>query len=120
MSAVDQEKWSDLIFSLPKNSVLLASPYPIHRIWEVNQPDYEGLEEVSLSAGGVKIFLWRQGYEMRLELPHDEEWELLQAFAAQESFGDICGRLITQSPPLDVPSLLPLFVQRGWIAGFSL
>ncbi len=120
LGAVDQEKWSDLIFSLPKNSVLLASPYPIHRIWEVNQPDYEGPEEVSLSAGGVKIFLWRQGYEMRLELPHDEEWELLQAFAALESFGNICQNLITQSPPLDVPSLLPLFVQRGWIAGFSL
>ncbi len=119
LSAVNQGKWNDLIFSLPKNSVLLASPYPIHRIWEMNQPNYEGTEEVSLSEGGVKIFLWRKGYEMRLELPNDEEWELLQAFAAQESFGDICYNLITQSSPIDVPSLLPIFVQRGWLSGFS-
>ncbi|MGK7876052.1 MAG: putative DNA-binding domain-containing protein [Xenococcaceae cyanobacterium] len=120
LSEVPQEKWGELIFHLPKNSVLLESPYPIHRIWQVNQSDYEGQDQVSLNEGGIKIFLWRQGYDMRIDLPTDAEWQLLKAFQAENLFEIVCEDLAADEPAIDVASLLPLFVQRGWVAGFSL
>lgn len=116
LSAIPQEQWGELIFHLPRNGVFIESPYPIHRIWEVNQPDYEGEGQVSLDAGGVKIFLWRQGYDMRLELPNEDQWQLLRAFQLKLPFVVACERL----SGIDVAALLPQFVQQGWIAGFSL
>ena len=118
LGEIPQEKWGELIFYLPKNSVLLKSVYPIHRIWEINQPDYQGDEIVSLDEGGVKIFLWRQGYDMRIDLPNDEEWELLTAFQGNYPFEIICEKLVDVEPQVDVGVLLPLFVQRGWITDF--
>lgn len=116
LAEVPEEKWGDLIFYLPKNSVMLESAYPIHRIWEVNQEDYQGDRRVSLDEGGVKIFLWRKGYDMRIDLPSKPEWELLKAFQNNDTFEAICEKL---AGTVDVSSWLPVFVQRGWIADFS-
>ena len=116
LGEVPQENWGDLIFYLPKNGVLLESAYPIHRIWEVNQPEYQGDRVVSLEEGGIKLFLWRKGYNMRIDLPNDSEWKLLKAFQGNDSFEAICEKL---DGVVDVGSLLPLFVQRGWIADFD-
>ena len=117
LGEIPQEKWGELILYLPKNSVLLESAYPIHRIWQVNQPDYHGDDLVSLEEGGIKIFLWRKDYDMHMDLPTEQEWELLKAFQGKERFELVCEKLADR---LDVGSLLPLFVQRGWIADFSL
>ena len=118
LGKIPQERWGELIFYLPKNSVLLESVYPIHRIWQVNQSDYQGDEIVSLYEGGVKIFLWRQGYDMRIDLPNDSEWELLKVFQENYPFEIICEKLVDVEPQVDVGSLLPVFVQRGWIDDF--
>lgn len=120
LGEVPQEKWGELIFLLPENSVLLESTYPIHRIWEINQPEYVGDEVVNLAEGGVKIFLWRQDYDMRIDLPSDAEWELLKAFKERNKFEVICENLAAIEPSIDVGSLLPVFVQRGWIVSFAL
>ncbi len=111
LAEIDQDKWGNLVFQLPKASILLESPYPIHRIWQINQPDYEGDDQVSLDEGAIKIFMWRQGYDMRLDLPTDEEWQLLKAFSSGQKFERVCEKV-------DVSALLTPFVQRGWIAGF--
>ncbi|MEB3340826.1 DNA-binding domain-containing protein [Okeania sp.] len=120
LGEIPQEKWGELIFYLPKNSVLLESIYPIHRIWQVNQSDYQGDEVVSLDEGGVKIFLWRQGYDMRIDLPKDDEWELLTVFQGNYPVEIICEKLVDVESEVDVGLLLPLFVQRGWITNFSI
>ncbi|MBC6481109.1 MAG: putative DNA-binding domain-containing protein [Hormoscilla sp. GM7CHS1pb] len=117
LGEVPQEKWGELIFYLPKNGVLIESDYPIHRIWEVNQSDYQGDEVVNLESGGIKIFLWRKDYDMRIDLPNDREWELLKAFQTHYAFEVVCEKL---AGIVDVGSLLPLFVQRGWIDDFRL
>lgn len=119
LANIPQTKWGELIFYLPKASVLLESIYPIHRIWQVNQPDYEGDESVNLEEGGIKIFLQRQDYEMRLDLPTEPEWQLLKAFQSQHPFALICEDLDNQEPAPNISTLLPQFVQRGWITDFG-
>ncbi len=120
LGKIPQDNWGEIIFSLPENSVLINSIYPIHRIWQVNQPDYQGDETVSLNEGGSHIFLWRPGAEMRMELPSLEEWQLLQAFQTKTKLETICENLAALESPVDVGALLPLFVQRGWIVDFSM
>ncbi|MDY6994485.1 MAG: DNA-binding domain-containing protein [Pseudomonadota bacterium] len=119
LAEIPQEKWGKITFYLPQNSVLLHSAYPIHHIWQINQEDYIGDETVDLDEGEVNILLWRQGFEMRIDLPTPEEWQLLKAFETEERFEIICQALAATAPQLDVSVLLPLLVQRGWIADFA-
>ncbi len=119
LGQISPETWSQLVFGLPHNSRLLESPYPIHRIWQVNQSEYDGDAAVNLDEGGIRIFLWRNEYDMRLDFPTLEEWQVLQAFQYGERFGDICEELCDRDPAVDVVALLPRLVQRGWVAGFS-
>ncbi|MDM8560722.1 putative DNA-binding domain-containing protein [Candidatus Parabeggiatoa sp. HSG14] len=120
LGKISQTQWGDLIFHLPKTSILLESPYPIHKIWQINQSDYEGEEYVNLEEGEIKVFLWRQGYDMRIDLPTEEEWQLLKAFQAKKPFETICEDLaVGYEPAHGVSALLTQFVQRGWIVDFS-
>ena len=123
LNKVSPENWENLIFHLPVNSFFLESTYPIHRIWEVNQPDYQGEEEVSLEEGGIKIFLWRENYDIRMDFPNLQEWKLLNAFAQQQSLQTIVNKHCNMSNSeenIDLNNLLSLFIQRGWIVDFSL
>ncbi len=120
LGKVPQENWGEIIFSIPENSILIESIYPIHRIWEISQPDYEGDEGVNLDEGGIKIFLWRQDYDMRMDFPSDEEWYFLQALSKKVDFGEVCFELERDYPSINVGGLLPIFVQRGWIESFTI
>ncbi len=120
LGKIPQEQWGEIIFDLPQNSILLSSIYPIHRIWQVNQPDYQTDELVNLDEGGSHIFLWRDNYDMRMDLPTPAEWQLLQAFQTKNQLEIICENLATVEPCIDVAALLPRFVQRGWIVDFSI
>ena len=119
LGKVPQEDWPEVIFYLPQNSVLIESLYPIHRIWEISQPDYEGEDEVNLEEGEIKIFLWRQDYEMRMDFPTQEEWYLLQALRKKIEFSEVCQELERDYPSINVGVLLPIFVQRCWIESFK-
>ncbi len=55
---------------------------------------------------------------MRIDLPNAQEWELLKAFQGNYPLEIICEQLTDVEPQVDVGFLLPLFVQRGWIADF--
>ncbi|OQW93797.1 MAG: DUF2063 domain-containing protein [Beggiatoa sp. IS2] len=118
LAIISPTQWSEIIFRLPPTFALLESAYPIHRIWAVNQPDYQGEPLVHLEEGGVKMFLWRKEYAMRLEFVTEEEWLLLHQFQENKKFAMVCEELAHTD--LNIPVLLQQFVQRGWINGFSI
>ncbi len=113
LAKIPPEAWNKLIFNLPENHVLLESFYPINRIWEVNQPEYEGDDTIHLDNKKIYIFLRRKDYQISLELPNEKEWELLQLLAKSQPLETICDQLGNQI------ELLLEFVQKGWITGFQ-
>lgn len=50
---------------------LFASDWPVHRIWQVNQPGWTGDTTVDLGLGGVKLAVKRAGHRIEL-LPFEE------------------------------------------------
>lgn len=59
MAAVPPEHYAGLHFRLHPSCTLLVSDYPILRIWQVNQADYAGDQQVDLSEGSVRLALIR-------------------------------------------------------------
>lgn len=59
IESVPPEHYAGLHFSLHPSCTLLVSNYPILRIWQVNQADYAGDQQVDLSEGGVRLAVTR-------------------------------------------------------------
>lgn len=105
-----------LAFRLPGSAHLLASDYPVQRIWQVNQEDWSGDDAVDLDAGGARLIVWRRGHEMRIDEPDAAEWSLLAELAADRTLGEIAAAATVT----DLDAVLPRCVHNGWIAGFDL
>lgn len=105
-----------ITFRLPVSASLLASDYPVQRIWQVNQDDWSGDQAVDLDEGGARLIVWRRGHEMRIDEPDAAAWSLLNAIDAGHTLGEIGDMEGLEG--LDTE--LPHCVQNGWIAGFEL
>lgn len=108
----------EIIFSLPLDCVLLCSPYPIHRIWEVNQHDYSGDQTVVLTPDNYYYLIWRKGLQMRIDILEQPEWQILQWVHLGHQFGVICEKINELVPEIDIETLMPKLVSKGFLADF--
>lgn len=111
LAAVPAGDQPQLRFLLPPSATLLDSPWPVHRIWEVNQPDYRGDDQIHLDEGDIRLVIWRQGRQMRIDELDEREWWLLEQFQQGLTLGEL-------GAPADLPALLPHCVARGWLVAF--
>lgn len=116
LGQVSAEQQSDLVFKLPKSATLLQSDYPVDKIWQTNQDDADPDDVVDLNEGGVKLIVWRSGYDVHIDPVDESTWPLLVALNQQQPFADVCEKL----PDIGIDALFPQCVQKGWIASFSL
>ena|SRR3990167_8725614 len=117
---IPEEKQASVVLKLPDASRLLTSPYPIHRIWEINQDDDSGDQNIELSAA-VKLIIWRmQDATMRIDVLQEQQWKILQAIHRGNTLGEICEQFSQHKPPIDVGSLLSDIVQHGWLETFTI
>lgn len=105
---------SRIVFRLPASASLIASDYPVHRIWQVNQDDWDGDQHVDLDQGSVRLIVWRRDHDMRIDEVDERAWWLLSAIGEGMSFGEISASADAD----DLDSLLPGCVRQGWIGGF--
>ena len=120
LAKVTSDQQGRIRFRLAAATALLESNYPVHRIWQVNQSDFDGDGEVDLGEGGTRLLVWRRGYEMRIDPLDEETWPVLTSFWDGKDFATACRNLTDQAPDADMAAVLPLLVQRGWIASFTL
>ena len=104
-----------IVFRLPASACLLESAYPVHRIWQVNQQDWEGDPTADLAAGGCRLIVWRREYEMRIDELTAAEWRLLRALENGTPLAALADRAGIDG----IDTLLPACVGRGWIAGWE-
>ena len=115
LAAIAEADQRNVVFCLPVAAVLLQSAYPIDRIWQVNQEDYVGDASVDLNEGAVNLMLWRDNVTMHMDRLSGVEWLVLNAVDKQLPFGELCEILLAQESSIDMISLLPVLVQKGWV-----
>lgn len=120
LAEIDEARRGHILFRLAVSATLMASSYPVHRIWEVNQDGVKGDNSVDLDEGAVKLIVWRHALTMHIDPVDEPEWRLLTELAQGRPFGQICRRFSRVHPGADIGALLAGAVQRGWIASFDL
>jgi hypothetical protein len=120
LAQVPPDKYAELRFRLHPSVRLLASDYPVLRIWQVNQPDYTGDPAVDLAEGGVRIRVGRRQLTVELARLTPGEQALLGTLAAQCTFAEACEAALAAQPDLDITAALARQVQDMVLVDFYL
>jgi hypothetical protein len=107
---IAEDNYSQIMFHLPQHSTLLNSPYPIHRIWQVNQENFSEDMLVNLNQGESRLFILRQDRKVNIHSLNDAEWNLLSAITKKVPFATLCEQL----------AVLHNVIGKSWIERLSL
>jgi hypothetical protein len=106
LAVVPPERYGELRLALHPAASLVASPYPVLRIWQVNQPGYEGEPSVDLGEGGVELLITRRALDVVTEPLSPGEFALLAALHDGEPLGRALDRAIQRDAAFDLQASL--------------
>lgn len=110
----------NIIFMLPHRSSLLASPYPIHQIWNNNQLDSPNEEPIFLQSNQPFYFLvWRKA-DNHIDTLSQTEWQILTWIQEGLALQELIQKISVQFSSLTVEQILPEWIQKGWLVDFNI
>jgi hypothetical protein len=116
LKVVAPDRLPALRFTLEPSCRLVASRFPIRRIWQVNQPDHDGDERVSLEEGADTLLVRRDALGVSLERIGAGEYAWLSALAAAVPLGDAIEAAQAADATFDLGSALRSHIASGTIA----
>lgn len=120
LAAVPPQHLADLCFMLEPSARLLDSPYPVLRIWQVNQPGHDGEQAVDLGSGGDRLLLIRRGLAVEIEPLSGAGYSLLSACSAGLTLGAALERALALDPAFDLDAFLQRHMPAGTFSDFQL
>jgi hypothetical protein len=118
LGAVPAEQHAALRFVLHPSACLLASDFPVVRIFEINQEGYDGEPSVDLAEGGVRALVVRRGLTVYVEPLAAGEAGLLAALAGQQSLGAAVQAALAAQSDFDLTGTLAEHLRRGTLVDF--
>lgn len=100
-----------LVFAPCANGRIIASDYPIDKIWEVNQSGYAGDESVELAGDPCQLFIVSQQYQLHIQRLTAADVELMQTFDGEKNIADV----IDACPNLAFDKVFPKLLSLGFL-----
>jgi hypothetical protein len=117
LAAVAPEDLASVRFQLDPSCRLVASAFPILRIWQVNQPDHEGDDTVDLDAGADALLIRREDAGVSLAQLAPGEHAFVAAIAAGASLGAALEGAQAADAAFDLGAMLRKHIANGTIVG---
>lgn len=118
MRAVPEDALGELRFVLHPSAQFVVSPYPIFRIWQVNQPGDTGDDRVDLGEGGDALLVRRASDGVVIERLAAGEHAFLAALAGNRSLNEATERASGIDPSFDLAGALKRHVTAGSLVAF--
>jgi len=120
LRAVPPEDYPRLRLMLQPSTRLLASHYPVLRIWQVNQDDWAGEPAVDLAEGGVRLLILRQGVEVAFLPLGAGELAWLRGLARGMTLFEAQRLAVRREPDFDLGAALQRLLAQGAFSGWQL
>jgi hypothetical protein len=117
LATIPPERLPGLRFELNPAVRLVASRYPIVRIWEVNQPDFEGDQAVNLDQGGEEALVARRDYAIEVQRLAAGEFAMLAALGGGQALGEAFDQATAADAGFDLQAFLCRHVPAGMLTG---
>ncbi|HEX6137766.1 MAG TPA: DNA-binding domain-containing protein [Casimicrobiaceae bacterium] len=112
---VRPERLASLRLRLDPSCRLVASPYPILRIWQVNQPEHDGTDRVALDEGADALLVRRDAHGTSIERLPAGVHAWLAALACDATLGAAIDAAQLADPSFDLGTALREQVAAGTI-----
>ncbi|HKW93711.1 MAG TPA: DNA-binding domain-containing protein [Methylomirabilota bacterium] len=119
LQAVAPAHAGDLVLSLDPSCTLLASPWPIERIWRANQPEGGEPVTVDLRAGGAMLEVRRRGDDVVIRELEPATYAFRAALASGRRLGEAVEAALARDAAFDLPGALRALVQEGLVTGLG-
>lgn len=119
LASVPAERYGQLRFRLQPALGLVASPYPALRIWEVNQPGFDGDQTVDLGLGAQRTVIARCQRQVVVEAAAAGRFEFLRALSRGATLDQAAEAAAKAEPEYDLGPELQHLVARQFIGGFE-
>ena len=119
LAAVAPERLAGARLALAPSCRLIASRFPILRIWQSNQQGYAGEARVSLDEGGDALLVRREPTGVTIERLASAEYAWLAALASGTPLGAALEAAQATGAPFDLATPLRARIGDGTIAGVS-
>jgi hypothetical protein len=122
LAEVPEDRYLSLTFTLHPACRLLSSAYPVHRIWQFNQPDADGDQTIRLEEGGTRLLLHRENSSYAIAIvPLDPgEYALLAELARGGRLEVALGCACEVQADFDITATLQRHVASGTLADFAI
>jgi len=115
LSIVAPERLRQLRLALDASCRLVASAFPVLRIWRANQPDRSGDERIALDEGGVALLVRRDPQGVAMESLGAGERAWLDALARRATFAAAIDAALAAEPAFDLGATLRAHIAAGTI-----
>ncbi len=119
LAAVEPERQADLRFQWSPGLAVVASGYPIVRIWTIHQPGYTGEFSVDWDRADTALVA-RDGFAVAVTECPGGDAAFLVASLAGAGLGDAAAATLEQYPEFDLGALLGRALAARLICGFTL
>ena len=109
----------DEVFALDPSLSLVASPWPVDRIWRANQPEAAADTTVDLSAGGVALEVRRLGDDVVFRGLDDGVFAFREALAEGRQVSEAVGRALAADEGFDLSGAFGAILEEGLLAGIA-
>jgi hypothetical protein len=113
LANVSEDQYGGLRFTLHPASQLFQSNYPIAKIWQVNQPDWQGDCAVDLQLGGCELLVFRQHFSIVIKPLTKGEYVMLHGLAAGKDINTTFCKAFEVQNDLDLGSFLQQMIHNS-------
>ncbi len=119
LADVPAARQAGLRFILHSAAHLIASPFPVARLWKLNSTSRLDDASVDLASGGENLLVNRPKLDVSVQRLSPGEYALLQAMDARRCFREACDAATAAEPRLDVGACLHKHVLLNTIVDFE-
>jgi len=120
LATVRPDDYGRIIFDLQAGYRSLQTPYPVDRIWQVNQPEHADPELVHLDSEPRWLVIYRFDFEVRIANVSRGVHALTEALAKSLKLSDAMQSAVETESDLDFDSAVQWLVEETIIGGFTL
>ena|SRR5437773_2005120 len=118
LRSVDPADMPRLIFAMDRSLSLLASPWPVDRIWRAHQDGGEPVEPVDLGAGGVCLEVRAAGESITLHTLKAAAYAFRDALARGSTLGQAASLALESHPFFDLTRGIQDLLDQGLFTDF--
>lgn len=117
LATIPQDDYPRLALTLHPAVSILASGYPIFRIWEVHQDDYRGEIAVDLESGADRVVVYRPHFRASVAPLSGAESVFLDAIMQGKLLGNALEQALAKDRGFDLAASLQHWVAANIVVG---